>query len=308
MKPVVCLGGLTMDEIYHVPAFPEIDDAQIITHSTDSYGGRGALVALTLGMLDIPVSLFTAVGNDFEEKGYEDFLKKNKVNLDGIIKCENDACFNTKVFVADRKDPISFFKMSFLAFEKPKQTHYKLIDNAETLYFAINDLDFNLECLRYVAGKDKTIIHNLSSEIIFNPKYLPHAMANSDILILNEVEYNNLCNVKEVNSAIIFKKHSRLKHLIVTKGKNGSILYSRNETTIKERKIKSITAERAGVPLGLGDAYSAGIVYGISQHWNLEKAANFGAYLGAASYESEYSFIEKKVLEKYKKQFNKEFD
>jgi sugar/nucleoside kinase (ribokinase family) len=65
MKPVVCLGGLTIDEIYHVPAFPEVDNAQLILESVESYGGRGALVALILGMLNTPISLFTAVGNDF---------------------------------------------------------------------------------------------------------------------------------------------------------------------------------------------------------------------------------------------------
>ncbi|RLE47163.1 hypothetical protein DRJ25_03160, partial [Candidatus Woesearchaeota archaeon] len=238
MKPVVCLGGLTIDEINHVAALPEIDDAQIITHSIESYGGRGALVALTLGMLDVSVSLFTAVGNDFEERGYEDFLKRNNVNLEGIIKCDNDPCFKTKVFVADRKDTISFFKMSSLVFGEPRKTHYKLIDEAGTLYFAINDLDFNLKCLRYASGKDKIIVHNLSSEIIFNPEYLPHAMANSDVLILNEVEYNNLCKVEETEVTDIFKKHSRLKHLIITKGKNGSIVNSQEEDLIRERKIE----------------------------------------------------------------------
>jgi sugar/nucleoside kinase (ribokinase family) len=243
----------------------------------------------------------------FKERGYENFLKENNVNLEGIIKCENEPCFHTKIFVADRKDTITFVQMRHLQFGEPNETHYRLIDQAEILYFAINDLKFNLKCLNYASNKRKTIIHNLSSEIIFDTDYLPYAMENSDIQILNEAEYKNLCNLQRGDINDILERYSRLQHLIVTKGKLGSSLFSKEGKDIKKTDVDSVFVERGGVPVGLGDAYSAGVVYGISIGWDLQRAIKFGSYLGAVSFQSEYSFIERKILEECREKFDKEF-
>jgi len=302
MKSVVCLGGLTIDEIYHVPNFPKVDEASTISNSIISYGGRGALVALTLGMLKVPVSLFTAVGRDFEESGYKDFLKEKGVNLEGIIKSDEDLCFNTKVFIANQTDSITFLQLRNLKFGNPTEVHYQLLDESKIVYFAINDLEFNRKCLQYCAKKDKIIVHNISSEIISSPEYLFEALKNSDILILNEKENNRLLEVEQVEFENLFDKYSRLKYIIVTEGKEGSKLFMKNN---KKIKIECVPVEKPKTPLGLSDAYSAGVVYGLYNDWNIKKSCIFGAYLGAASLESNYSFIEERILEKYVNKFEK---
>lgn len=72
MKNIVCLGGITLDKIIKVDKIPEKDGSEIATNVAFSLGGRGCVVAIVLGMLNVPVSLFATVGTDFQ-KGMNDF-------------------------------------------------------------------------------------------------------------------------------------------------------------------------------------------------------------------------------------------
>ena len=55
-------------------------------------------------------------------------------------------------------------------------------------------------------------------------------------------------------------------------------------------------------PVGTGDSYSAGIVYGISQNWSYSDCAKFASELAAISVESHTSYPN---IEKVKELKNK---
>ena len=63
-------------------------------------------------------------------------------------------------------------------------------------------------------------------------------------------------------------------------------LYTQNEYQQSEKR-PLLNLDR----IGAGDAYAAGILYGYSQNWSLEKAVTFATVNGVLAYDSRrYSF------------------
>lgn len=101
----------------------------------------------------------------------------------------------------------------------------------------------------------------------------------ADIFIGNEVE----CKQMET---ILGYGHEKLldrgvKAIIETKGGSGSVIYETGKTTrIPARKVSKVIEAT-----GAGDAYRAGLIYGILEGTDLATACRIGSYLGAKSVE-----------------------
>jgi adenosine kinase len=65
--------------------------------------------------------------------------------------------------------------------------------------------------------------------------------------------------------------------LVVTLGARGSVIYARDE----RHEIPCVQAERVLDPTGCGDAYRAGLLYGIAEGWDWPSTGRLGAVMGA---------------------------
>src|SRR5688572_15567824 len=65
--------------------------------------------------------------------------------------------------------------------------------------------------------------------------------------------------------------------LVVTLGGQGSVIYARGT----EIAIPCVAAERVVDPTGCGDAYRAGLLYGLAHGWDWEQTGRLAALLGA---------------------------
>jgi adenosine kinase len=68
-----------------------------------------------------------------------------------------------------------------------------------------------------------------------------------------------------------------VKGLIVTKGAEGSVIYSDDQ----QIQIPIVTPERLVDPTGCGDAYRAGLLYGITHDMDWQTTGQLGSLLGA---------------------------
>ncbi len=73
----------------------------------------------------------------------------------------------------------------------------------------------------------------------------------------------------------------RVKALVITRGAEGSILYEQGT----ESMIAAAPIAQAVDPTGCGDAYRAGLLYGLSLGWSWYDAACLGSVLGAIKIE-----------------------
>jgi adenosine kinase len=69
----------------------------------------------------------------------------------------------------------------------------------------------------------------------------------------------------------------RVKTLIVTLGAQGSLIFSAG----KRHEIPSAKADKVADPTGCGDAYRAGLLYGISRGWDWPNTGKLAAVMGA---------------------------
>ncbi len=73
----------------------------------------------------------------------------------------------------------------------------------------------------------------------------------------------------------------QVQALVVTRGADGSSVYAGGKRT----DIAPVAIASATDPTGCGDAYRAGLLYGLSEGWSWEDAARLGSVMGAIKIE-----------------------
>jgi adenosine kinase len=68
-----------------------------------------------------------------------------------------------------------------------------------------------------------------------------------------------------------------VKALVCTLGANGSIIFADGA----RHEIPSVPADAVVDPTGCGDAYRAGLLYGIAQGWDWPSIGRLGSVMGA---------------------------
>ncbi|TAG47679.1 MAG: carbohydrate kinase family protein [Betaproteobacteria bacterium] len=118
---------------------------------------------------------------------------------------------------------------------------------------------------------------------IFDPGQAMPAFSGDEIVEL--IGLADFLTVNDYEAEMITQKTGRkiesfapnLKALIVTLGAQGSRIYSGG--TIVD--VPVVPAEKLVDPTGCGDAFRAGLLYGIAHSWSVEKACKLGSLLGS---------------------------
>jgi adenosine kinase len=95
--------------------------------------------------------------------------------------------------------------------------------------------------------------------------------------------------------------------LIITKGANGSLVYTGGRCL----QIPPATPRAVVDPTGCGDAYRAGLLYGLLEELDWEVSGRIASLLGAIKVETagtqNHSFTLKGFKERYRESFGREF-
>ena len=93
-------------------------------------------------------------------------------------------------------------------------------------------------------------------------------------IILNEYEANLLSEITGLNQNEI---NAKVSAMIVTKGGQGSDIFVEDQVI----SIDPISVENEADPTGCGDAYRAGLIYGMTNNLGWEKSGKLGSMLGS---------------------------
>jgi sugar/nucleoside kinase (ribokinase family) len=110
-----------------------------------------------------------------------------------------------------------------------------------------------------------------------NRKMLLGAAKKCDLLFLNEEELEAFCGESDESRQYLFlQKNLPYAAVFVKRGENGSAVLCGGE-------LLTIPAYHASVldTTGAGDSYAAGVIYGLSQGHNCERAGKLGAHLAS---------------------------
>jgi sugar/nucleoside kinase (ribokinase family) len=271
-----------------VDNIPALDDVAYVNADFESMGGRGAIVALTLGRLGAAASLLTVLPENTLSHEYIELLRDNNVETEGVRMDANASSLFEVIVAISRQEEncISFFVPSdieLVADDIQKQR----AATADIAYFSTHKKSFNETLLNEINPEDTLVIHNVSSYFLTSDEYIEAMLAKSHMLISNELEAEALLNKMDCSSADeVFNSAPYLETIIVTHGSEGSQLYKRTGE-IAHFDTRAIDAV---APVGAGDAYAAGIVYGTSQGWEDERSVSFATELACISVESHTSY------------------
>jgi len=109
---------------------------------------------------------------------------------------------------------------------------------------------------------------------MFSGAELRHFIELADYVTVNDYEARM---VEDKAGEPIAKLAAQAKALIVTKGAQGSTIISGGQQV----EIASVKPDAIVDPTGCGDAYRAGLLYGIQQGWNWEKTGRLASLLGS---------------------------
>ena len=242
-----------------------------------NFGGTAGNIGYNLNLIKADFKIMSTVGKDFEP--YQSWLTKNQIKSN-FIKPFNDD-FTAQAFITTDLDDnqITAFHPGAMS----KSHLNTIMDIKENIQLILISPD----------GKEGMIEHAEQSfhreiPFIFDPgKGLP--MFNKDELLnfINKATYITVnyyeAEMLSKNSGLSFKEIGhQVDALIITKGASGSIIISND----KEINIPAFKVSNPIDPTGCGDAYRAGIAYGITHHWDWNKTGELASALAALKVKS----------------------
>ena len=109
---------------------------------------------------------------------------------------------------------------------------------------------------------------------LFSGEELVEMIADANYLTVNDYEARMLA---ERTALSVEDIAARVEALIVTLGATGSRIYHKGIVTV----IPAVAPAALVDPTGCGDAYRAGLLYGIAQGWEWERSGRLASLLGA---------------------------
>lgn len=109
---------------------------------------------------------------------------------------------------------------------------------------------------------------------MFNGEELLDFIQKADYVAVNDYEGQLLCERTGLAPEELAK---RVKALIITKGAEGSVIHADGQ----QIEIPCVKADRLTDPTGCGDAYRAGLLYGIAGGMDWRSTGQLGALMGS---------------------------
>jgi len=281
MSVLIC-GSLAYDNIM---VFPERFKDHILPDKTHmlnvaflvpelhrNFGGCAGNIAYSLNKLGgepVPVA---SVGADFDD--YAQHLERLGIRQDHIRVC--DQLWTAQAYITTDIDDnqITAFHPGAM-----NENHHQIINADSGAKFGIVAPDGKQAMLRHCqqfADASIPFIFDPGQGLpMFSGEELEQMIEQAQWLTVNSYEYEML---KKKTGLDRHEIAARLDGgLVITHGGDGSELHHKGETI----PIPAIKAEKIVDPTGCGDAFRAGLLFGLDRGWNPADACRLGSLLGS---------------------------
>lgn len=315
---IVVTGSLAYDYLMTFPGYFKehilMEKAHVLSVSflveamNKVRGGVAGNIAYNLALLGERPLLFGTVGQDFG--GYRDWLHRYGIDTSGLTEIEHE--FTSSCFITTDKENnqlVTFY---------PGAMSY-----AHTL--SLRSLELGADDLVLVSASDPAAMERCAMECqelgipyVFDPgKQTPRLEASviraglkgARVLVGNEYEFGMMAKKLDMSD------HDLIAHAplaVMTRGGSGSTIYVNPSpgTSVEEHIYFDIPAapiEGVRDPTGAGDAYLAGLVFGIAHNLPLEVTGRVAALSGAYAVEQrgphEHSHTFEEFIARYETAF-----
>jgi len=280
MKTLIC-GSLAYDTImvfhdrfkHHI--LPEqihiLNVSFLVPDLRREFGGCAGNIAYNLQLLGGQPQIMATVGDDYAL--YARRLKH--LTLDASHVKEIAESYTAQAFITTDMDDnqITAFHPGAMNF-----SHLNHVADARDVKLGIVSPDGRDGMLQHARE-----FHAAGIPFVFDPGQGMPMFSGEELL--DFMQLATYCTVNDYEAKLLCERTGKtieelareVKALIVTLGGNGSEIY----TQAGRVKIPCVKAEILVDPTGCGDAYRAGLLYGIVQGWAWEKTGRLASLMGA---------------------------
>ena len=287
-QQVLVTGSVAYDRIMNFPGYfkDQIlpDKIHILNVSffvqalKESFGGTAGNIAYSLSLLGIRPTIGARVGaKDFGP--YQKWMRKNHFDMSvlQIIKNEQTA---SAYIITDKSDNqiAGFFPGAML---QPFYSKFKIQNSKFGLAIVSPQNPVDMVKLPEMFKKKKVpyIFDPGQQTASLSGPQLRDAITRSEVLIGNDYEIALITKKTGWDAKKLLKKS---KTVITTFGEKGSTITSGD----KVWKIPVVKPKKVLDPTGAGDAYRAGIIFGMTKNWDWAKTSRLAATVAAYTVET----------------------
>lgn len=279
---IACIGVSDWDRLMAIDKFPAVGEAATVTEEISAPGGPTTNTAVALSRLGAEVSLVSAIGDDQRGELMLASLKNEGVFTDGIIVRPNHITTLCNVIVS--REPLD---RTFLIERGAQLERHDRLDVARLLGGDVLVLDapdvslrrFLLDLpshtvptvqvlgpLNYLANRDLSDAFDLALE--------------HDAIVSNEPDLLDVTGTWTLGDAVAAlqsrMRGQTLRAALITRGAEGCrVVTETNRWNIPAFRVDAVD------PTGAGDAFAAGVAWGMAQRWSWPEIGRFANAVGA---------------------------
>ncbi len=267
----------------------DINVCFMVNGMKENYGGTAGNIAYSLKMLGGEPEITATIGLDNQR--YLAWLTTNKIITEGIRCIETEWTAGAYITTDKNNNQITNFNPG--AMNHSSEFDFSTMSADDIMVVSPGSIS---DMVTY-----PKICREKGFNYIFDPGQSLPALQADDILacidgcmllMVNDYEMNLICQKTTLSQGAILERAGKA---IVTQGEKGSLLFENAQRTT----IPVIQATEVLDPTGAGDAYRAGLLFGLSKGKNLEESAIIGsavASFSVASYGTqEFSFTPEEI-------------
>jgi len=265
------------------------------------FGGCATNIAYNLRLLGGDPLPMATVGADFEP--YRVWLKKNGIKqkhiriLDGVLTAQ--AFITTDL---DDNQITAFHPGAMNASEKNKVTDAKGVKIGMVSPDGRTGMIKHAE--QFAKKKIPFIFDPGQGMPMFNGDDLRTFIGQATWVTVNDYEWQLL---KDRTGWDVADITSRVQALIVTLGAKGSVIHTKQ----KSHEIPTVKPKKVSDPTGCGDAYRAGLLYGLLNDLDWETTGRIASLMGSIKIEhhgtQNHTFTKEQFKKRYKAAFGRSF-
>lgn len=235
------------------------------------FGGTAGNIAYNLQLLEGDPLIMATVGEDFAN--YQAWLNQHQLSNQHIITIPNS--FTAQAFITTDLDDNQITAFHPGAMTESHQNSVKDCHNISLAIIAPDGRDGMFQHARECYEENIPFMFDPGQGLpMFNGEELMHFINMATYLAVNDYEAQVLQDKTGFSLEHLAEKVSAL---IVTLGAEGSTIYADGQ----RYDIPSVKATEVVDPTGCGDAYRAGLLYGIVRKWDWITCGRLAATMGA---------------------------
>lgn len=284
---IVVTGSIAYDYLMRFPgrfneSFLKEDLHQIslsflVEDMTKHWGGVAANISYTMALLGLKPKLMGTVGRDFPD--YRKWLESAGVDTSTVRQI--DDVFTASFFANTDLDnnQIASFYAGAMSHAKDYSLADALDDNPDYVIVSPNDPTAMKNLTEECRQRDIKFIYDPSQQVArLSGEELKYDIQGAYAMFVNAYEAQVICQKTDLT---IDDLREMINILVITQGKKGAHIYNGGEFI----DVPIFPTEVINDPTGVGDAFRAGMIYGMINSWSFVLSAQVGSLCAAYTVE-----------------------